>query len=66
MAMTGAAAFDKYKVLLAGLGITFDDADSEAIMTALFQAMVYEMKANADITHNVEPHMHLGSRGEVN
>ena len=67
MAMTGAGAFQFYKAALAGQGITFNDAASEAIMTALFQAMIDEIKANMTAQKITPfPHTHRGINGEIN
>ena len=49
MAMSGTSAFTRYKTILAGLGITFDSSASEEVMEALFQAMIDEMIANAEV-----------------
>ncbi len=68
MAMTGAGAFTLYETALAGLGITFNDAQSEAVMTALFQAMIDEMKANMEVEETQRAahlHTHLASIGNV-
>ena len=47
MALTSASMVAKYKTKLTALGITFNDAQSETFINALFEAIVEDIQENA-------------------
>lgn len=50
MGLTASSMMAKYKTKLTALGITFNHAQSETFMLALFESIIEDIQTNGEIT----------------